>query len=94
MPLSRALRQLSFATSVAAALSIGGCGSRTPQAACADRAGVRLPDSDCYSGRGGAHWYYGGSAGRTAVGQRLKGGSFTAPSRGGFGTSARGGSGG
>ncbi|HEY1224830.1 MAG TPA: hypothetical protein VGE54_06350 [Brevundimonas sp.] len=98
MPLSTAIRQLSFATSVAAALSItAGCSPQPQSRVCADRAGVRVPDAQCRTGGGrgggGAAWYYGGAAARTAEGQRVSGGSFKAP-RGGFGASARGSSGG
>lgn len=96
MPLATAIRQLSFATSVAAALSItASCSPQSSSRVCADASGVRVPDAQCRSGgrAGGAAWYYGGAGARTPEGQRVSGGSFKAP-RGGFGASARGSSGG
>ena len=96
MPLDTVLRQLSFATSVAAALSISGCGPRAQSRVCTDGAGFRIDDQYCRSGRtggGGAYWYYGGTGASARYGERVSGGSHQAP-RGGFGASARGSSGG
>lgn len=98
--LNTVVGQLSFATSVAAALSITACSPR-PQAdsrVCTDGAGRRVADQNCQrsGGRaGGAYWYYGGrETARTGWGEKVSGGSYTAPARGGFGASARGSSGG
>lgn len=102
-PLNTAVRQLSFATGVAAALSISACGQKPPQQQastriCTDPSGARIPDQNCHrsGGAGGeALWYFGAAAlARTAYGQRASGGSYTAPERRGFGASARGSSGG
>jgi len=99
-PLNTVVRQLSFATSVAAALSISACGPqsyRNNDRVCTDASGKRIPDSNCRrsGGRaGGGYWYYGGTGARARNGETVKGGSFTAPARGGFGASARGSSGG
>ncbi len=100
-PLNRAVRQLSFATSVAAALSISACGpqgQRNAARVCTDGTGQRIADHNCQRSGGhggGAFWYYGGrAAARTGYGEKVSGGSYTAPNRGGFGASARGSSGG
>lgn len=99
MPLDTAVRQLSFATSVAAALSISACGPQPRAQAnrvCTDAAGTRINDANCRrtgGAGGGAHWYYGGSGRQTAEGARVKGGSYAAP-RGGFGRTAFGSAGG
>lgn len=98
-PVDTLTRQLSFATGVAAALALSGCGPRPAQAkpearACANDRGNRVPDDDCNSGRGGARWYYGGNAYGSNYGDKLSGGSHQAPRAGGFGASARGSSGG
>lgn len=104
-PLNAAVRQLSFATSVAAALSISACGQQPAQQQattriCTDPTGARIPDQNCHRSGGGAGsaalWYFGAAAlARTAYGQRASGGSYTAPdSSRGFGASARGSSGG
>lgn len=100
-PLNAAVRQLSFATGVAAALSISACEQRPQQQAttriCTDPSGARIPDQNCHRTGGvgsGALWYFGAAAlARTAYGQKATGGTYTAP-RGGFGASARGSSGG
>lgn len=93
MSLKAAVKTLSFATSVAAALSITACSPRPQSRACVDGAGTRLPDSQCNNRSGGgargAGWYYGGNADRARVGETVRGGSRVAP-RGGFGSSARG----
>lgn len=98
--LNTVVRQLSFATSVAAALSISACGPQQQRAGsrvCTDASGKRIPDQNCRrtGGIGGAAlWYYGGAAlARSNYGEKVSGGSHTAP-RGGFGASARGSSGG
>jgi hypothetical protein len=103
-PLNAAVRQLSFATGVAAALSISACGPQpTQQQAttriCTDPSGARIPDQNCHRSGGGAGsaalWYFGAAAlARTSYGQKASGGSYTAPERSGFGASARGSSGG
>ena len=102
-PLNAAVRQLSFATSVAAALSISACGQQPPQQQattriCTDPTGARIPDQNCHrsGGAGGsALWYFGAAAlASTAYGKKASGGSYTAPDRSGFGASARGSSGG
>lgn len=102
-PLNTAVRHLSFATGVAAALSISACGQKPPQQQastriCTDPSGARIPDQNCHrsgGAGGGALWYFGAAAlARTAYGQRASGGSYTAPERRGFGASARGSSGG
>lgn len=99
-PLNTVVRQLSFATSVAAALSISACGPQRQQVTsrvCTDASGARIPDQNCRrtgGGGGGAFWYYGNRAtARSNYGEKVTGGSHTAP-RGGFGASARGSSGG
>ena len=98
--LNTVVGQLSFATSVAAALSITACSPR-PQAdsrVCTDRAGRRVADQNCQRSGGRSargHWDYGGrGTARTGRGEKVSGGSYTAPARGGFGASARGSSGG
>lgn len=92
MTLNEAVRQLSFATTVAAALSITACSSpqtSANQRTCTDRNGLRTDDQYCRSGaRGGGGWYYGGNAGKAKMGEAVRGGSYTAPR--GFGTSAYG----
>ena len=103
-PLQSAVRHLSFATGVAAALSIGACQQQPQQQAstriCTDTSGARIPDENCHRTGGGAGsaalWYFGAAAlARTAYGQRATGGSYTAPDNArGFGTTARGTSGG
>jgi len=102
-PLNAAVRQLSFATSVAAALSISACGQQPPQQQattriCTDPTGARIPDQNCHrsgGAGGGALWYFGAAAlASTAYGRKASGGSYTAPDRSGFGASARGSSGG
>ena len=99
-PLNTAVRQLSFATSVAAALSITACSPR-PSAesrVCADTTGRRISDDNCRRSGGGAgyyggRWYYGGRETAGArIGDKVSGGSYSP--RGGFGASARGSSGG
>ena len=97
-PLDTITRQLSFATGMAAALALSGCGPRPARAdtearACANERGARIPDDDCRSGRSGASWYYGGNARKSNYGESLKGGFYSAP-RGSFGASARGSGGG
>lgn len=102
-PLQTAVRQLSFATGVAAALSISACGQQQPQQQattriCTDPDGVRIPDQNCHrsgGASGGALWYFGAAAlAGTAFGRKATGGSYTAPDSRGFGASARGSSGG
>jgi hypothetical protein len=105
-PLQSAVRQLSFATGVAAALSISACGQQQPRQQqqattriCTDPTGARIPDQNCHRSGGGAGsaalWYFGAAAlARTAYGQKATGGSYSAPDRRGFGASARGSSGG
>lgn len=96
-PLNTVVRQLSFATSVAAALSISACGPQTyrnSERVCTDASGRRIPDTNCRRSGGGGYWYYGGSGARARTGEKVTGGSFTSPNRGGFGASARGSSGG
>lgn len=98
--LNTAVRQLSFATSVAAALSITACGPRPATAegrVCADSTGRRVSDESCRrSGggyAGGARWYYGGKEATSArFGDKVSGGSYSP--RGGFGSFARGSAGG
>jgi hypothetical protein len=99
-PLNTAVRQLSFATSVAAALSITACSPRpqTESRVCADTTGRRISDDNCRRSGGGAgyyggRWYYGGKeAAGSRIGDKVSGGSYSP--RGGFGASARGSSGG
>ncbi|RZJ93441.1 MAG: hypothetical protein EON88_15365 [Brevundimonas sp.] len=103
-PLQAAVRQMSFATGVAAALSITACQQQPQQQAstriCTDPSGARIPDENCHRSGGGAGsaalWYFGAAAlARTAYGQRATGGSYSAPeSSRGFGATARGSSGG
>ncbi|QDH73902.1 hypothetical protein [Brevundimonas sp. M20] len=104
-PLQSVVRQMSFATGVAAALSITACQQQPPkqQAStriCTDPSGARIPDENCHRSGGGAGsaalWYFGAAAlARTAYGQRATGGSYTAPeSSRGFGATARGTAGG
>ncbi|MFC7378811.1 hypothetical protein [Brevundimonas sp. GCM10030266] len=104
-PLQSAVRHLSFATGVAAALSITACQQQPAQQQastriCTDADGKRIPDENCHRSGGGAGsaalWYFGAAAlARTAYGQRASGGSYTAPeSSRGFGATARGTAGG
>lgn len=96
-PIADLARQLSFATGMAAALSISGCGpSPTAGRVCTNAAGQRINDAGCQrtGGRGGAFWYYGGRGRATGFGERVSGGSRVAPARGGFGSFARGSGGG
>lgn len=95
MSIETVVRQLSFATSVAAALSITACSPRPQSRVCTDGAGFRIDDQYCRSGRSGGtgYWYYGGSGARAKLGERVSGGSHKAP-RGGFGSSAYGSTGG
>jgi|GEM_PF-3559548 len=102
-PLNAAVRQLSFATGVAAALSISACQQQPAQQQantriCTDPTGARIPDQNCHRSGGtggGALWYFGAAAlASTAYGKKASGGSYTAPERSGFGASARGSSGG
>ncbi|GAA0651864.1 hypothetical protein [Brevundimonas lenta] len=93
-PMKTVARQLSFVTTVAAALSISACEQRPQTRICTDGAGVRVPEQNCRRSGGGGFWYYGGAAlAGAAYGQRVSGGSHKAP-RGGFGASARGSGGG
>lgn len=79
--------------------------AQTPSRICTDAEGRRIMDAECQRG-GTSHWYYyAAGAAIVAHGQRAYGGSFqprpgvayaspTKVSRGGFGSSARGFSGG
>lgn len=104
-PIKTVAQQLSFATGVAAALSISACQQQPPQQQastriCTDPSGARIPDENCHRTGGGAGsaalWYFGAAAlARTAYGQRASGGSYVAPETSrGFGATARGSAGG
>lgn len=90
--------RLSFTLAMAAALSLGACqrpgyssnasgwddGSYSRY--CTDRAGNRVPDTNCYrGGNGGSNaflWYYlGRSSATPAYGSHVYGGSYSAPAR-------------
>ena len=83
----RKSREVRITLLAALALFSGACNDAPVTRNCVDAQGRIIPDSDCESHGGGAHYIYGGSSGGR-VGDTVVGGSDSAEgvSRGGLGS--------